>query len=1078
MKNLYPLLILSCLFTSTILYTQHAPELFFRLTANEAAQLYHEVVPSPDSSYFHTPISEKQAKQETGHYLRVNLSGESYEASLYATNNIRVELLNSQHDFSLLVKDTLGNNLPAAQVFLNKRSVPFDPKTQNYHLKRAPKEGFLEVKIAQDIAYYKVEPTGRKISGLVTSYNRFKYTRIGGIVTFPFRFLGKPIKYLITNIRRGNWISPKEFFFRRKYRLLQGYIAFSQPVYRLGDTMRLKAFVASPKGRPLKRNLTFTIAERYLDDPALVQKISPEKPGSYIMEWPLMDTLTIDEDYSVAIAHPRHKKWMNLRSKFRLEEFELDEINYELKTTCTEFHRGEKCILQLSAKTTNGLSIPDAEAEIYLLANQIKDFNAERVVVPDTLWHNKVSLGVRGETQVVLPDSVIPAVSLTLNCKVKFLNSSGQMDILLKEISFFSNPNPLKLELGRNEIVATSSTSMVDSCDLYTYFEDNKIQRTRVLLPLKFALNPNIWKYELVNKTVTATLNLQYQSKYSSEVKVEGLRSADSVKIRIGNPRQLPIWYQVRTKNGLITEGFFKDSVLQWQYRDESPNIYYLNYQYLWGGTLSKFDKRFTYYPKILSIALEGPTQVLPGQTANFQVKVTKSNGRPGRGVDLSAGAINAQFGNKESFSTPQIGFRRQLPPRPSIEYVLRSTEEAKPLPITRFLYHTFHLEDSLYYQYRYTSQLLSLHRDSSIRRDSFYKTVAQFAPYLVKDGKMQPIYLIYANRLLTYYYDSQDSRPYSFAAAEGYNQIVVRARDCEYVLDSVYLRKGEKLELVINEDYWQKSNATPHLKKTPKPAYFTSEEKALINGSIFVIKNLSKGDSIFIWDTPQNIHFATFDGYNNDYKNYRIGPFPSNAFLVYLHMNHFKKSFKFEPHFTYDVSQDRERLFEYHVLPNTPSNPLLPKEMAQPKLGRFIISSKAVRMFSPISSRIAYDVIPKTESKNTGKYQFCFSNTALQNDSSRLMLIVIQNLASTETWILEPSTRYFSPLPTGNYALFLFNQRQEVFQKNIHVGRDTLLFENLGKSLGGLAQSTCLIEHTSAQNIVIKAALDSQMQL
>jgi hypothetical protein len=33
-------------------------------------------------------------------------------------------------------------------------------------------------------------------------------------------------------------------------------------------------------------------------------------------------------------------------------------------------------------------------------------------------------------------------------------------------------------------------------------------------------------------------------------------------------------------------------------------------------------------------------------------------------------------------------------------------------------------------------------------------------------------------------------------------------------------------------------------------------------------------------------------------------------------------------------------------------------------------------------------------------------------------------------------------------------------------------------KSLGGLAQSTCLIEHTSAQNIVIKAALDSQMQL
>ncbi|MBK9491760.1 MAG: hypothetical protein IPO07_25410 [Haliscomenobacter sp.] len=58
---------------------------------------------------------------------------------------------------------------------------------------------------------------------------------------------------------------------------------------------------------------------------------------------------------------------------------------------------------------------------------------------------------------------------------------------------------------------------------------------------------------------------------------------------------------------------------------------------------------------------------------------------------------------------------------------------------------------------------------------------------------------------------------------------------------------------------------------------------------------------------------------------------FASGASLSYVNINHFKKSFVFEPGFSYDVAKTRERLYEYKVLLDLKNSRQLPKTIPIP---------------------------------------------------------------------------------------------------------------------------------------------------
>lgn len=974
MKHYYTLLfVLVLLFFSQYCLAQYAPVQYFRLSEREANLMYYQSKNAPDSSFFHTPITLKEAQKEAGHYLQVNLNGEQAEVSLHSTTPVQIQLLNNGYDLSFLVKDTLGKAIDPIQVFLDKKALKFDAKVNCYHIKKASRNVLLEVKTASHNAYFQLHAPQGKIPSLRRTYQRWTSTSLGYWLTLPIRIVEEPFRYVSRGIRYHRWNVPWKRWipWRKRYTKLQGYIALSQPMYRPGDTLKLKAYVCQPNGKPRQKALTLfciqggkTIIER---------KITATSPGNYQFNQVLGDTLSIDQEYFLELS-PDQDRIDGLKHRFRLEDYELDEVEYSLKTSATTLQRGKKCLISLKAQTTNQLPVPDAQAELILLSDQVKQFHAKHILLPDTLWRSKESLGARGEWGVFLPDSLIPAVSLNLRLKVFFNNSSGQLVLKEQKLTFQHAPDSTQVK--------------PDSAQIY----------------------------------------------------LNGSRSADSVWLQVHNPARTTVWFQIRTRDGLVQQGFFQDSLWIWQKRDHSADAYFLSCQHQTKGKFVQLHEEYRHYPKAMQVNLEGPQRVFPGEEANYHIKVQRGNGRPAKGVDLSAGAINAQFGTKNSFTAPNIGYQQQAKP---VEFPLYRSVKAQgnyKFDLNRSWVKTFNLQDSLYYQYRYTQALLSTWHDTTSKKDEFYHTVAEFAPFLVKGGKMQAIYLIYVNRKLVYYYNSKAEKPYSFAGLAGYNQIVIRGRDSEYVLDSVFLNAGEKLELVLNEDFWTQNNGQK-IKKTLQPSYFTPQEKSLVNQSVFVLRKPRNYGIAYVWDKPENIHVAWYPG-----ENYQVGPFEPKSTLKFYDRDYGTYSVYFEPGFSYDLAnENRERLYAYQVLSDSIKQ--LPTQVPHPQLRERLISPNGLNpqytyVYDPLEWLDRLYSGKDTRSKRS--FQFQYPDDYQLPDSVKLRCVVLTRGNYGANWVVSAHDRFFTYLMPGDYELFLFNRQMKVARRKIMIRQDTLLFEDL----------------------------------
>src|SRR5690606_15486758 len=133
--------------------------------------------------------------------------------------------------------------------------------------------------------------------------------------------------------------------------------------------------------------------------------------------------------------------------------------------------------------------------------------------------------------------------------------------------------------------------------------------------------------------------------------------------------------------------------------------------------------------------------------------------------------------------------------------------------------------------------------------------SLTQFAPYLVKEGKMQPIYIIYVDNRPVYFSMSSEVQRYSFAAEPGYHQVRIRTSNYEATVDSLYFEKGVK-----NIFSFLMDTANHRIKLVKKPLSLTDHENKLISGHLIAIENnvrftaptYLKQDSKIFWINEQ----------------------------------------------------------------------------------------------------------------------------------------------------------------------------------------------------------------------------------
>ncbi|MBK6963798.1 MAG: hypothetical protein IPH20_07565 [Bacteroidales bacterium] len=110
-------------------------------------------------------------------------------------------------------------------------------------------------------------------------------------------------------------------------------------MYRPGDTLKFKSFVVDSKnGKPVDYEVKAFLQKRWARDKSkriFLGNLSPVKPGSFIYQLPLSDSIKIilDTDYEIQLCETGKKEVHLVSGEFRYSDYELKRVQYKLSVT-------------------------------------------------------------------------------------------------------------------------------------------------------------------------------------------------------------------------------------------------------------------------------------------------------------------------------------------------------------------------------------------------------------------------------------------------------------------------------------------------------------------------------------------------------------------------------------------------------------------------------------------------------------------------------------------------------------------------------------------------------------------------
>lgn len=1024
--------------------------LIYRLTDEEAETIYREGIFDPDESYFHTYIDSfhhqkytRERRLSPGYYIFARADWEQMIFEFKDLSSLSARLLPDRRDLAIQVFDSLGQAVSDANIRLDRRPVNYQERLGAYRLPKHKKGGFLKIEARGEIAFFQLQKNS------LHAYRNAPQTRIGRIVTAPYRWLSGIYRYFRRGFRRGDW---RLNFYRLKEILprpqtdetpfFKGYIAFNQPKYRPGDTLRMKAFLTAPKGKAWKKDVQLQLSNSYYSkEEAIIDSlISANSPGNYTFETILDDSLAIDKNYYAFLRRPGRKRRDPFSQSFYLEDYQLDETVYTLQCEKKIFFHPEEIGILAEAKDQNGLPVPDTEVQIVAKAGYVDEFWEDEVWIQDTLWRYTQALSSQGESRIIFPDSLLPPASMRITLSANFRNSKGELQTKNAQFTIRKGREQIRVWEEDGFILARYFVNGEERPLEVDLEEENEQldwwKERRVQLPFREKIDPNVQNYRFSKEALETEWKIQY---HENGLQASGYHTRDSVFVRMQNPKKIPFTYRIGPRSKTAAEGKTDAAYFQWAQPAPAEQTYFLEYQYVWGGQAAQASIPIQFYKNRLQVDLDYLSQATPGETLDFTIKVKDSEKRPLKNIDLTAGATNAQFGGKKSYSSPGISYRLPKSPRTFNKFELNEPylHTYSQDSLTGDWGDKLQLKKQLFYRLRYSGEGLYMEYNS-LAQDTFHRQMAQFAPYVVRRGRSQAVILIYCNRQLVYYYDLDDRRPYSFTGLEGYNSLVVRTPEYEYIIDSVWLEKGRKLEIAIDEDRYRFDPMAGNIYRKAVPKRLTASEKALLNRRIFMLDKQALQQPVFVWQDSFHIHRIQAANWNEPIK---LGPFRDGDTLHFQKGQSWKTEFVFESGYKYVVEEKREKLYRQPLFSSEKTHEL-PEHLKPKASGEWAytprILSERLDSSELIRRRLSY-AMPYLSEELNGRFRFSFQTPG---DSVLLALALLDT--DSNLLLLRPSLRTLTRLYPSDYQLFLFTKNGGYIKTSFEAKNNSLRYQNL----------------------------------
>ena len=445
-------------------FTQHpvkstSSTFVYKITNEEAKTIYTDKENQYKSTYFEkycynlldsfpNPKDEINYDYDFGYYLVTKTIGEKNQIDVKAVHDIFVKEMDDENEFVLQVFDSSFHIVTDAKVYLEDKEISFDANTKSFRKKLKKEKGIVTIVANGQTIYYDYNVTKNKKSRNI--FSRYRY--------ISFRSVGRRIIRPFT----GNGIFARTFK-KLAMKPHKGYIAVSQPKYRHNDTVKVKAYIAKPNGRPINKEIEVRLYENSVSKynikyykPISKATIQSDLDGNYKHEFVLGDSLKIDKTYYTAFIKKtnRKNKKVYFKQGFRLEDYELDKIDYSFEPTQTKYHAQEKIILKASAKDQNNNHIPDGTLKITVLSKEVETYYEDQVWIKDTLWQETIDMKHSGETQIIIPWDSIPAVKMKVSIVADMYNSNGEFQRFKKNLTLDNKQTILKTRQEGEYVIA------------------------------------------------------------------------------------------------------------------------------------------------------------------------------------------------------------------------------------------------------------------------------------------------------------------------------------------------------------------------------------------------------------------------------------------------------------------------------------------------------------------------------------------------------------------------------------------------------------------------------------------------
>lgn len=330
------------------------------------------------------------------------------------------------------------------------------------------------------------------------------------------------------------------------------------------------------------------------------------------------------------------------------------------------------------------------------------------------------------------------------------------------------------------------------------------------------------WRVEVnsaVYETVTKYGSTEYRRETSgirSEVNglaVETYDVADSVGFSVSNPLGVVFRYAIYRDNKLIETASVRQ--LDWRVSEPESASYTISVSH----DEQKILRTVKHNANGLRLVVEQPKVLQPGAVSDIKVKVFDGKGNPVEGADITAFSVTSKFGN--GFSAPQPWFYtgKDIDPFSPVysyyrPYLVKSSGRCTP-----DLKELFGVDTLMYYKLLTQKSFIYSKPDS----------ITQIAPFVIKDGVIQPVEIVYIDSKPVYIGWATNARPYSFRITEGLHTVTLRTADAQYIVRDV--------EIVGNCKTWLSVEARNpkvrgivddgRVRSSRMPAFLTPTEQA-----------------------------------------------------------------------------------------------------------------------------------------------------------------------------------------------------------------------------------------------------------